>query len=274
MRDIYSGSKLTTQLSYISVFVGAMPLVAPIIGGYLVAYINWQSCFYLLAIGSIVLVILKVIYLPETIAERDPTAYYPSVAFKKYWRLLTSRKYMGFALIASVGFAGIFTMGSTLPFLLVNELHISPSLYGWIAGIPALGFLSGDFLSGTLSSRYSLHHLILFGAVMGILVMIIGLVINLLMPHFTVYTLIVPLIFFMFSVGFLVPTGSSGAMEPFPKLAGSASALLCASMFFAASVLTAIGSHLNIVSPAPLFILLAATSVLVFIVLFSAKKGE
>ena len=274
MRDIYSGPALTAQLSYISVFVGSMPLIAPIIGGYLVADINWQSCFYLLAIVAVFLLIAKIVYLPETLAGADPTACRPTVAFKKYWILLSSKLYMGYALIAAVAFAAIFTMGSSLPFLLVNELHIAPEIYGWIAGIPALGFLSGSFLSGRLAMKCSLAKLILFGACLGIASMVIGVMINLGITPFNLYTLIAPLIVLMFGIGFMVPTGSSGAMAPFPKLAGSESALLCAFMFGCASILTAIGSHLNITAPIPLFLLLGSTCVVALLLLSLAKKGE
>ncbi|AHE68136.1 multidrug effflux MFS transporter [Legionella oakridgensis] len=274
MRDIYSGSKLTAQLSYISVFVGSMPLIAPVIGGYLVEYINWQSCFYVLTIVALLLLALKIMFLPETLALRDPTARRPNVIFKKYWTLLTSSNYMGFTLIAGFGFAAIFTTGSTLPFLLVNKLGISPSLYGWIAGIPALGYLSGSFVSGYLAKDIALSKLILFGSLFGILSMIVGLLVNVNAVHFTLYTLIAPLIFFMFGIGFLVPTGSSGAMAPFPQIAGAESALLGAFMFCIASILTAIGSHLNITNPVPLFLLLTCVCVITFILFFVVKKDE
>lgn len=274
MRDIYSGTKLTEQLSYISVFVGSMPLIAPIIGGYLVAEINWQSCFYLMALIAIILIFLKFLFLPETLAEPDPLACRPTVAFKKYWILLTSKTYMLYALIAAFAFAAIFTMGSTLPFMLVEELHIAPDVYGWFAGIPALGYLSGSFLSARLAKKITLAKLILFGAILGIGSLIIGVVINLGMLHFNLFSLLAPLIGLMLGIGFMVPTGSSGAMAPFPKLAGSESALLSAFMFASASILTAIGSHLGIFEPITLFFLLGSVCVLALVLVLILIKVE
>ena len=122
--------------------------------------------------------------------------------------------------------------------------------------------------------KCSLAKLILFGACLGIASMVIGVMINLGITPFNLYTLIAPLIVLMFGIGFMVPTGSSGAMAPFPKLAGSESALLCAFMFGCASILTAIGSHLNITAPIPLFLLLGSTCVVALLLLSLAKKGE
>jgi Bcr/CflA subfamily drug resistance transporter len=274
IRDIYSGPQLTSKLSYISVFVGSMPLLAPVIGGYLVEYINWQACFFMLALCAILLLILKTIFLPETLVEPDQFAWHPKVAFKKFLTLLSNRSYLGFNLVTSIGFAGIFTTGSILPFLLVNDLGVSTTLYGWIAGIPAIGYLSASFISGKLSARYSLTQLIFAGGIIGLIALGTGLLVNLSMPHYTIYSLITPLVFFMFSIGFLVPTGTSGAMEPFPKLAGAASALLCATMFLCASLLTAIGSHLNINGAIPLFLLLSSTSILVLLALCLVKAEK
>lgn len=256
IRDIYSGVKLTMQLSYISVFVGSVPLIAPIIGGYLVVYVNWQACFYFLSIIAVILLVLKIFYLEETVTIRDPMACCPRVVCANYGYLLKSRVYMGYALVAAISVGTVFTVGSTLPFLLVNGFGVSPALYGWIAGIPAFGYLSGSFMSGKLAYFFSLPKLILFGSLLGLLSMAVGLILNIWIVPFSLYTLIAPIVFFMFGMGFLVPTGSSGAMAPFPKLAGSASALLCGFMFFFASLLVGIGSHLRIITPAPLFILL------------------
>ena len=271
MRDVYSGSQLTVQLSYISVFVGVTPLIAPIIGGYLVSFIDWQACFYFLAGLALLLFLAKMKFLPETLAVMNPKACHPAFVLKNYWTLFKSRVYMGYALATACAFAGVFTMGSMLPFLLVNQLNIPIAIYGWIAGIPALGYLSGSFFGGKLAQKLGLPRLISMGAVFSLIALGVGVVINLM--HFNIYTLIAPLLVFMFGVGLVMPTGSSGAMAPFPKLAGSEAAILCASMFCFAAIFTAIGAHLSSLTPIPLFILLASTSVLVLLFLSLAKAG-
>ncbi len=271
MRDIYSGNQLTVQLSYMSVFVGMTPLVAPIIGGYLVHFIAWQACFYFLAALAVILFIAKLYWLPETLAVMNPQACHPKVVFKNYAILLRSPTYIGFAFLSAAAFAGIFTMGSMLPFLLVNQLGIPVAVYGWIAGIPALGFLSGSFVSGKFSQKAGLTRLIFLGCCLSLCALAVGAALN--GQHFNAYTLIIPLVVFMFGIGLVLPTGSSGAMAPFPQLAGSEAAILCASMFCFASIFTAIGSHLGENTPLPLFGVLAATSVLALLFLALAKKG-
>ena len=272
MRDIYSGPRLTLLLGYMSVFVGAIPLLAPIIGGYLVSFINWQACFYFLAIAAASLFILKWYYLPETLALINARACHPAVISKNFATLVKSRVYIGYAFATACAFSAVFTTGSMLPFLLVNQLHIPVSIYGWVAGIPALGYMAGSLISGRLAQTVGIGKIIVAGVVLQLIALSVGVVINL--NYFNAYSLITPLLICMIGVGFVMPSGSSGAMAPFPQLAGSEAALLCASMFCFASLFTAMGSHLSEADPIPLFFLLIAISLLTLLFLGVAKKGE
>lgn len=269
MRDIYNGDKLTIQLSYISVFVGMTPLVAPLLGGYLVTYINWQACFVTLAIIDILILVGVFVLLPETLLTKAVAS--PKQIIINYWFLLKHGKYSGFVLCVSLSFAALLTMGSMLPFLIVNKLGISPSLYGWIAGIPALGYVSGAFIGGKLSKNLGILKLIYVSVVLNITILILALLLN--WHSFDIISLLTPLLFFMFGIGLIIPTGSSGAMSPFPELAGSAAALLGTLMFSIASIFTAIGSHLKAETPIPLFSLLLTILILTYGALLIAKKG-
>lgn len=265
LRDIYSGHALTVHLAYTSVFVGTMPLLAPVAGGYLVEFFGWQSCFYFLAAVALILFVSKYGILPETNLARDPKACHPKTLYKSYKTLLLSPVFMGYALCTGFAIAAAFTMGSFLPFLLVNDLGIKVSVYAWIAGIPAITYLAGSFLGGRISKHWGLNKVILIGTLIQIAMSLIGACLN--AVHFSAYTLIPSLFVFMFGIGLVVPTGSSGAMAPFPKLAGFESALLCAFMFGCGALFTGIGSHLDTLTPVPLFALLGSIGVLSFLCL-------
>lgn len=269
LRDIYSGHELTLRLGYASVFVGVTPLAGPVIGGYLVAGLGWESCFYFLALVALILIFIKYVLLPETNLSAHPSACHPKKILKGYGTLLTSASFMGFALCAGVAIAAVFTMGSFLPFLLVNDLGIKVSVYAWIAGLPAIGYLTGSFVGGKYSQKTGLAGMILIAVIIQACMIGLGLFLN--QNGFNVYSLMTPLFFFMFGIGLCVPTGSSGAMAPFPNLAGFESALLCAFMFGCAAIFTAIGSHLGTSSAESLFVLLGGITVLILIFLGLVK---
>ena len=91
MRDIYSGHKLLVQFCYISVAVGMVPLLSPIIGGYLVSLAGWRSCFYLLTILAVLLVAAKFLFLHETLLIKNPRALLPKEIIKNYKKMALLR---------------------------------------------------------------------------------------------------------------------------------------------------------------------------------------
>ncbi|OGT65305.1 MAG: hypothetical protein A3J38_10620 [Gammaproteobacteria bacterium RIFCSPHIGHO2_12_FULL_45_9] len=254
LRDVYQGHALTRQISYVSVFVGSMPIVAPVIGGYIVQYFNWQACFIVLGVLALGLVGAKLFYLSETLKVANPVAHHPAVAVKNYHILLRDISYLSFILCAALGLGDLLTMGSMLPFLMIQQLGIKPAVYGWLAGIPAIGYLSGAYWGGRFAARWG-HVLVIQCAIwIGIVALLIGLVVT--QVRFNVYTLLGPLVLCMVSAGVMVPVSSAGALTPFPQLAGAAAALLGLFMFGVSAIMTAVGSHLTEVTPAPLFTLL------------------
>lgn len=269
MRDIFHGIKLTQQLSYVSIFVGLMPLVAPIIGGYIISYYPWPWCFFFLAFVAIVLILLKTFLLKETRPMEHKQSFHPKKVLHNYLNLLKSPTYLHFSLLCSIAFAGIFTMGCILPFLIVQQLGVSPKLYGWIAGIPSIGYVLGAYSTARLAGNISLKKMILFGSSLSFSAILLGLFIAPI--GFNLYTLIIPLFIFMLGTGFLVPTSSSGAMLPFPHLAGSASALLMSFMFMLAALITAFSSQFAIKDSTDLFLILIALPILAFLIAWNIQ---
>lgn len=272
LRDIYSGDKLTKQLSYVSVFVGITPIIAPLFGGYITEYLGWRSCFAVLAFTSFALCMIKVFILPETNQNLNPTAHHPKVALKNYYFLLSKAIFTRFVLAASFGFAFLISLNAMLPFIIENHLHISPSAYGWLTMITGAGYLSGSFIGGSYATKTNRDKTITLGFFILLLSLIAGLVI----AEFWINVPVVigPLAISLFGVGFIIPIASSGAMAPFPEKAGSEAALLGAMMFCFASIFTAFSSHIASISQKPMFVFLLIIGVLALIVFKLVKSKQ
>ncbi len=274
LRDIYSGDKLTKQLSYVSVFVGITPIIAPLFGGYISEYLGWRSCFAVLALTSFVLCMIKIFILPETNQNLNPIAHHPKVALKNYTFLFSKAIFTRFVLAASFGFAFLISLNAMLPFIIENRLHITPSTYGWLTMITGAGYLSGSFIGGSYATKNSRKKTI----TMGFYILLLALVAGLVIAEFwlNVPVVIGPLAIALFGVGFIIPIASSGAMAPFPEKAGSEAALLGAMMFCFASVFTAFSSHITAVSQKPMFVFLLMIGVLALIIfkLIKPKQQE
>ncbi|MBS3905021.1 MAG: Bcr/CflA family efflux MFS transporter [Simkania sp.] len=252
LRDIYSGPKLILQLSYLSLFVGITPIIAPLFGGYLVTYVGWRACFALLALIALALVVAKYRCLPETNQTRNLTAHHPHVILKNYWVLLRNFAFLGYILAAALGFAGLLTANTMLPFLLIDILKIPPAVYGWLTVCTGTGFVLGALISGRVAIRLNLLRTIVLGIVIELIACIGGIAME--FQGTSVVAVIMPLTVVLFGIGWIIPTASSGAMGLFPNMAGSAAALLGAALFLMASLFTAIGAHINERTAFPLFV--------------------
>lgn len=273
IRDIYSGNELTRKLSYVSIFVGITPIIAPLCGGYLVAYFNWQACFITLSVLSFGLILMQLYKLPETNQNLNKKAINPDIIIKNYYTALTNLNYLSYILAVSVGFAAILCLNSVLPFIMIKNLGVSPSHYGWLTLCTGAGYLSGSFVGGVVAVKFGAKLTIKIGAIIQIAASVLGLVVAFF--FYDIQAVLLPLIIVLFGVGFIVPIGAGGAMAIFPQMAGSAAALLGTMMFGISSIFTSLVAHLPTETQKPLFIFLLFLGALAwFIVSFiGAKKN-
>ncbi len=272
IRDIYDGNELTKQLSYLSVFVGMTPIIAPLFGGYLTQYLGWRSCFITLATLALALSAAKFLFLPETNINLNKKACHPQTIAKNYLFLLKSPIFVGFVLITSLGFSSLMVINEMLPFMITKSLGFSPAVYGWLTICTGGGYFSGAFVSGLLSEKFTKTKILLISSLIPLAILLIGLFIA---PfYFNGWVIIIPIAIALFGIGLIVPIGTSGAMQPFPKMAGSESALLGSSMFFISSIFTALSSNLLEESQIPMFLFLLALGIVTLLPLLLINRSH
>lgn len=71
--ESYAPTRAVKMMAYLAVAFAIMPSLATSIGGVLVTYLNWSSCFYFLAAYGVILALLC-LRLPEMQRPRDHEA--------------------------------------------------------------------------------------------------------------------------------------------------------------------------------------------------------
>ena len=66
IRDVLQGDDAQRLMSQVSMIFGIAPAVAPIIGGWIVGWSQWQAIFWFLAVFAAVLWVVTACVLPET----------------------------------------------------------------------------------------------------------------------------------------------------------------------------------------------------------------
>ncbi|HEX6980971.1 MAG TPA: Bcr/CflA family multidrug efflux MFS transporter [Alphaproteobacteria bacterium] len=223
VRDIFTGDKAASALSLMMVVMGVAPMVAPLIGGQLLFYFDWRAVFWALtAFGVFALTIL--LKLPETLPRDKRIPLRPSSMIKGYARLVANPTYMGYALCGGFILAGLFAYISGTPFVYIEIFGVSPQAYGLLFGLNAVALMIGSSINSRAVLKFGMDRILV--SVCGVAAMVGAI---LLAAGATGYGgllgIVVPLFFFMSTVGVIIANAMAGALGVFPQIAGSASAL-------------------------------------------------
>ena len=234
VRDLYSGDKAAHILSLMGVVLGVAPVIAPLIGSHLHVWFGWQANFVVVALYGAVLFAFVRTALPETLARRNVLATVPRVIVANYGRLLRSRSYVGYALVAAFGFSALFAFIAGSAFVFVTVMGQGERGFGVLFGTVMLGNITGATIGSRLVRRAGIDRMIRAGTT---LMLGAGLTLGALAAAEVDHPLavVVPMFVFMVSLMMTMPPATAGALTPFPEIAGSASSLLSFCQFIVAS---------------------------------------
>ncbi|MFB2653539.1 multidrug efflux MFS transporter EmrD [Shewanella seohaensis] len=218
-RDHYFGDNLVRFNSYVSMAVVFLPLVAPFLGSFASAYWGWQAVYWVLfGFGSLVWLLLCFGFkesLPKHKREQQPI-------LASYRHVLRHRSFRAYLLSLIATFSGIAAFEAIAGVLYGQYLQHSPFMVSCYFVAPIPGYLLGALIAGRQkqAQRTVLQGVALLGA--GALFMLIPGIFQLVVG----WSLLIGSMLFFSGAGMLFPTLTSAALEPFPRQAGIAGALL------------------------------------------------
>jgi len=222
-RDLFEGPQLTRVIGDIALAFALAPGMMPAVGGFANDFLGWRANFGIPAGFGLAILAGVLGFLPETLASSVP--FDPRRLAGAYAPIAGSARFIGFALLSTVPFIGLFAFFASGPAYTINVVGLTPREFGVLPPLAVCGFLVGLTLSrrmlrgpragmtvrlgigvGLLSAAliFSFYHLGLLGAAQLTACMFI---------HAT-------------GMGIVIPVTSAEAIRPFGASAGAASALL------------------------------------------------
>jgi DHA1 family bicyclomycin/chloramphenicol resistance-like MFS transporter len=236
VRDHFPPRQAARVFSALTLVFGVAPIVAPLIGGYLLLWSGWPAIFWALAAIGVVIALVVVLRLPETHPAERRQRHSLGPVLGLYGGLLIDRTFLGYALSSGISLAGLFAFISGSPYVFIELYRVSAQSYGWLFGVNAFGYVLASQLNGRLVRSVPPERPILpallaqamFGMFMlGAALSGIG----------GLYGVAVPLFFYIAAVGFVVPNATALAMAPHGDKAGIASALFGTLQFSLAAII-------------------------------------
>jgi len=264
VRDLYSGDRAAKMLSLMGVVLGIAPIVAPIIGSHLHVWFGWQANFIFVAGYGAIALFCVVTALPETIKARNKRATDPAVVLANCRRLLHSRKYVGYLLVAAFSSSGLFAFLAGSAFAFVTVIGTGERGFGLLFGAVMLGNIAGSIAGSRLVTRWGIDRMIRYSTW---LMLFAGLALAALAWLRVAHpaAIVVPMFLFMVALMTTMPQATAGALTPFPEISGSAASLLLFCQFMLASTAALIVGVTFDGTQRPMATVIAVASTLTFI---------
>jgi DHA1 family bicyclomycin/chloramphenicol resistance-like MFS transporter len=224
VRDRYDPATGARRLAQAMSWVALMPLAAPIAGGLLAAQFGWRAAFATMTAFALGAAVLCVRGLRETNLAPAHDAMRPGPMIANYAGVLRSRTWLGFTLIGTAMYWGLFSFLSEASFVFGGVHGMSPAAFGF-----AFAAVTTGFLLGTLSVRRVLPRLGVqrtIGVATGIAAVAGCTMLALALARIDhVAAVIVPQCLFVFGHGLSQSAWQAGSVAPFPRHAGAAAAM-------------------------------------------------
>ena len=255
VRDIFTQDKSASMIGYVTMGMALVPMVAPMLGGFLDELFGWQASFALLLILGLVILIFSYFDQGETALSRTLSF---RQQFKDYPELFRSRRFWGYVAIAGFSSGTFFTYLGATPLIGTEYYQLTPSKLGFYFGLTAFGYMVGNFISGRFSLRFGISRMTLFGSLLLVVCPMGALIAQ-------IQNVLHPIGFFGFFVfmgisnGIILPNATAGALSVRPHLAGTASGIAGAISIVAGSGASALAGLLlaDEASPTPMILIVA-----------------
>ena len=221
VRDLHEGPAAQRLIAQITMMFAVVPVVAPVLGGWLQAWFGWRAVFAFLTLIGIVLWIVCWLCLPETLPSDRRQPLHPAYLLRSYGQVLSSP---AFALICSAlafNFAAFFIYILSAPVFLMRHLGLPATGFFWLFGPAMGGLMLGAGLSGRVADKFSPARTIAVGYLLMSMAAAINIALNLVSgPRLPLSVL--PIFGFTFGMSLAMPCLTLQALDLFPEKRGLA----------------------------------------------------
>jgi DHA1 family bicyclomycin/chloramphenicol resistance-like MFS transporter len=225
VRDLYEPQQGARVMSLGLSGLGLLAIGSPLVGGALAMSLGWRSALATVACFSLLVLVFVWRVLPETLAQRNPRALHGPTLAGNTVQVLSHPTFRAWALLVSATYGGLFTILAASSFTYIDVLGLTPVQYGLAMALGSMSYLAGTFFCRRWLLRSGLLGAVRRGALFS-LGGGLGMLLCVLLPSLAGVPLVLGAqCLFAFGHGIHQPCGQTGAVGPFPQMAGVAAAL-------------------------------------------------
>lgn len=249
--DVFSGKQLAKMITYSSMVYSLSPLLAPVVGGFLAQYFDWQASFYVMFVLSLLLLVAIWLFVFETHPRDDGYVLSLRSLLNNYVSILKCLPFIAHVLLLTFSYGAVIVLNIVGPFLLETVLLVQPMTYGFLVLLLGGSYLLATMMNSRLLNYFSIKALI----AAGILVMFVGscgLLLSGWLGWFSVLSVMLWSVVVVFGSGLIWPNAFTNALSLFSTNVSLVVALLAALILIGISVVNVVVGHLHVEGENPL----------------------
>ena len=240
VRDISSGAQSARLMSVMVMVFTAAPMLAPMVGSFLVTVSGWRMPFAATTIAGVMILIgiktsLRETHVPKV---RHNVLSQLGSSFREF---ISHRRSVFGVLIMMATIIGIMSLISGSAALVVEIYGYPVKYFGYIFALTGVAILAGSAINRHLLHRLDAMQMMGVGAVIAGIAGIQLLVIAWL-GHASFWWIWGNACLFMCATAFLLPNATAIALDPVPEIAGVASSIMGTIQSFAGAASAIISS--------------------------------
>ncbi|PID53523.1 MAG: Bcr/CflA family drug resistance efflux transporter [Micrococcales bacterium] len=160
IRDMHAGAQAQRLMSRVMTIFAIAPVVAPIIGGWLLLIGDWPVIFLFVAGYAAVLALVVWRVLPETLPAAGRQPMHVGALLAGLWVVAKDLAFERLAFAAAATFAGYFIYVVGAPIVIVELLGLGEQDYWKLMAPMVMGMAGGAAIAGRLAYRLSAEELV------------------------------------------------------------------------------------------------------------------
>ncbi len=275
IRDWYSGKEVARFITIISMIIGIAPLLAPVLGAWLIHWWGWKSVFVFLFGFALLLFLLVYFLIPESrersLITRQLTG---RQLLGKYRQFFASRQSTIMLFAISLPMSGLYVFITSASFIYIKYFGVAPLSFPFFFGSNVLLNMLLSLLNTYLLRSYKPERILRVGLLIQLLAGV-ALFLAVCLPEPKLWMVFVSIVLFVGSLGLVFGNGSATILNHNPEVAGSANATIGITRFllgFALGSILAAFHPVNLIPFGIILLLLSLSGNVLFSVALKMKS--
>lgn len=225
VRDLFPVKDTPKIYAKLMLVIGLSPMLAPTIGGYVIATFSWQAIFYILSLMGLGILLISKFGLKSNYQPNPDISLKPKPILLNFKSILSHPQFYTYVITGAISFSGLFTYVASSPIIFMEVYQVDEKTYGWIFALLSISFIGASQLNSLLLKKYTSQQLIYVSLLLQI-VYSLTFFIGIYMDWLNIYGVIAMLFLYLSCLGLSNPNTAGLALAPFSSNTGSASSMM------------------------------------------------